>query len=98
MSNNQDDKLTILLIADNYDSHFAPITINTAWVCFLFLVNPHIWIFQGKWELAGVQLLDLALDWISLIGTPNFPHILVVSSTLTEEDLAECQRFRFILL
>ncbi|KAE9555771.1 hypothetical protein FO519_000985 [Halicephalobus sp. NKZ332] len=77
MSNNQDDKFTILLIADNYDSHFAPITVNTSW---------------GQWQLAGVRLLDLALEWISLIGTPNYPHILVVSSTLSDEDLGECQR------
>uniref|UniRef100_A0AC34QNI4 W2 domain-containing protein n=1 Tax=Panagrolaimus sp. JU765 TaxID=591449 RepID=A0AC34QNI4_9BILA len=74
---NNDDKITILLIADNFDPHFAPITVNTAW---------------GKWHLGTTQLLDLALNWISLVNTPHTPDILIFSATLNEDDLTGFQK------
>uniref|UniRef100_A0A914YUV4 Uncharacterized protein n=1 Tax=Panagrolaimus superbus TaxID=310955 RepID=A0A914YUV4_9BILA len=72
-----DDKFTILVVADNFDPHFAPITSTIPW---------------GNWKLASVKLLDLALDWISLLNTPDTPNILIISSSLSEEDLAEFRR------
>uniref|UniRef100_A0AC34GRD8 EIF-2B GDP-GTP exchange factor subunit epsilon n=1 Tax=Panagrolaimus sp. ES5 TaxID=591445 RepID=A0AC34GRD8_9BILA len=72
-----EDKFTILLVADNFDPHFAPICHSISW---------------GNWKLASVKLLDLALDWISLINTPDTPNILIISSTLREEDLDEFRR------
>uniref|UniRef100_A0A7E4WC13 Translation initiation factor eIF2B subunit epsilon n=1 Tax=Panagrellus redivivus TaxID=6233 RepID=A0A7E4WC13_PANRE len=77
MTGKKEDNFTIVLIADNFDPHFAPVTSTTPW---------------GKWHLADIQLLDLALDWISLINAPNVPNILIVSATLTAADLAEFER------
>jgi carbonic anhydrase/acetyltransferase-like protein (isoleucine patch superfamily) len=73
----QEDKFTILLIADNFDPHFQPITSNVSW---------------ANWKISSIELLDLALDWISLINTPDVPNILIVSSTLNDEDLEEFKR------
>lgn len=65
----KEDKLSVLVIADNFNPRLVPLTLDKPLVSAVFVGE---FLSQACLSVAGVRLIDLVLEWLSRLNANVF--------------------------